>query len=175
MRALYGSGEEGGVGPFSVNTYLHYMLEDGIWGDNIMLGLIASMWGVRVSILLSESCAEVRLRHDMEWPECDFGLVFNCSSTGGHYNGVKRFDETGVECKEIKEGQEYSSEEDKREKYEMSVPEGMVVISVSKLQSLLTDRALAGKVREWVAEERSGWPGKSNVASAADSSGRESG
>ena len=57
----------------------------------------------------------------------------------------------------------------------MSVPEGMVVISVSKLQSLLTDRALAGKVREWVAEERSGWPGKSNVASAADSSGRESG
>ena len=45
MRALYGSGEEGGVGPFSVNTYLHYMLEDGIWGDNIMLELIAIMWG----------------------------------------------------------------------------------------------------------------------------------
>ena len=175
VRELYGSGEEGGVGPFSVITYLHYMLEDGSWGDNIMLGLIASMWGVRVSILLSESCAEVRLRHDMEWPECDFGLIFNCSSTAGHYNGVKRIDETGVECKQIKEGQEYSSEEDKREKYEMSVPEGMVVISVSKLQSLLRDSALAGKVREWVAEERSGWPGKSNVASAADSSGRESG
>ena len=90
MRALYGSGEEGGVGPFSVNTYLHYMLEDGIWGDNIMLGLIASMWGVRVSILLSESCAEVRLRHDMEWPECDFGLVFNCSSTGGDLRDLMR-------------------------------------------------------------------------------------
>ena len=57
----------------------------------------------------------------------------------------------------------------------MSVPEGMVVISVSKLQSLVTDRDLGGKVREWVAEERSGWPGKRTVASAADSSGRESG
>ena len=46
---------------------------------------------------------------------------------------------------------------------------------VSKLQSLLRDSTLAGKGREWVAEERSGWPGKSTVASAADSSGRESG
>ena len=57
----------------------------------------------------------------------------------------------------------------------MSVPEGMVVISVSKLQSLIRDRALGGKVREWVAEERSGWTGKGTVVSAADSSGRESG
>ena len=45
VRELYGSGEEGGVGPFSVNTYLHYMPEDSSWGDNIMLQLIASMWG----------------------------------------------------------------------------------------------------------------------------------
>ena len=37
----------------------------------------------------------------MDWPECDFGLIFNCSSTTGHYNGVKRIDETGVECKKI--------------------------------------------------------------------------
>ena len=117
----------------------------------------------------------MRLRHNLEWPECDFGLIFNCNSTAGHYNGVKRIDETGVECKQIKEGQDYSSEEDKREKYEMSVPEGMVVISVSKLQSSLRDSTLAGKVRELVTEERSGWPGKSNVASAAHSSGRESG
>ena len=34
---------------------------------------------------------------------------------------------------------------------------------------------MAGKVRELVTEERSGWPGKSNVASDAHSSGRESG
>ena len=57
-----------------------------------------------VSILLSESCAELRLRHDMEWPECDFGLLYNCNSRAGHYSGVKRFDEMGVEANEVKLG-----------------------------------------------------------------------
>ena len=117
VRELYGSGEE-----------------DGTWGENIMLGLIASMWGVRFSILLSALCAEVRLRYNMEWPECDFSLLFNCNSRIGHYSGVRRNDETGVECKNIKEGQDYSSEEDRREKSKMSVPQGIIVVSVSKLQ-----------------------------------------
>ena len=36
VRELYGSREEGGVGPFSVITYLHYMLEDGSWGETIL-------------------------------------------------------------------------------------------------------------------------------------------
>ena len=40
---LYGSGEEGGVGPFSVKTYFQYMVKDGNWGDTIMIWLIASM------------------------------------------------------------------------------------------------------------------------------------
>ena len=34
----------------------------------------------------------------MEWPECDFGLLYNCNSRAGHYSGVKRFDEMGVEA-----------------------------------------------------------------------------
>ena len=54
-----------------------------------MLHLITSMWGVRVSILLNDSCPEVRLRHDMEWPECDFGLLYKCNSRAGHYSGLK--------------------------------------------------------------------------------------
>lgn len=45
VRELHISGEEGEVGPFSVNTYLQYMLKDRSWGDNIMLAMIASMWG----------------------------------------------------------------------------------------------------------------------------------
>ena len=59
IKQLYGSGEEGGLGPFSVKSYLQHMVKNGSWGDNIMLGLIASMWGVRISILLADSCAEV--------------------------------------------------------------------------------------------------------------------
>ena len=60
--------------------------------------------GGGVSILLSESCTEVCLRHNIDWPECDFGLLFNCNQRTCHYSGMKRIDETGVECKMIKEG-----------------------------------------------------------------------
>ena len=117
-----------------------------------MLGLICSMWGVRVSILLSESCAEICLRHNFEWPECDFGLLFNCNQMTGHYSRVKRIDETGVECKFIKEGKGYSFTEDTTVRSEVKVPEGMVIVSVRKLQELLKDSELACKVRKLVNE-----------------------
>ena len=66
VKEIYGRGKTGGwVVLVSKNT-------SNIWGDNIILGLICFMWGVRVSILLSESCAEICLRHNLEWPECDF-------------------------------------------------------------------------------------------------------
>ena len=110
--------------------------------------------GVHISILLGESCGEVRIRHNLDWPEVDFGLLFNCNMVTGHYSGVKRNDELGVECKRIKEGDNYSRNMDKRERSQ--VPEGMVVVTVSKLKKLLKDSALAQKVRQMVREEGSG-------------------
>ena len=92
------------MGPSFVETYFEYMLQDDMWGDNIILHLISSMWGVRVSILLNGSCSELQLRHDMEWAKCDFGLLYNCNSREGHYSAVKRFDETGVEANKVKQG-----------------------------------------------------------------------
>ena len=56
VKKVYWSGEEGGVGPFSIKTYLEYMVKDGSWQDNILIGLVASMWGVHISVLLGESC-----------------------------------------------------------------------------------------------------------------------
>ena len=43
-----------------------------------------------MSILLSESCAEVHLSHNLDRPECDFGLLFNCNQMTGHYSGVNK-------------------------------------------------------------------------------------
>ena len=140
------------MGPFSVKTYFEYMLEDDTWGDNIMLHLITSMWGVRVSILMTESCSEIRLRHDMEWSECDFGLLYNCNSRAGHYSAVKRFDETGVEAKQVKPGQDYSDREDTRVRFESDVPRGMVLMDESKLKDLIRDSEFANKVRDLVRE-----------------------
>ena len=158
---MYGSGEEGGLGPFSVKLYLQHMVKNGSWGDNIMLGLIASMWGVRISILLADSCAEVCIRHDSDWPEVDFGLLFNCNMATGHYSGVKCNDDLGVECKAIKEGDNYSREEDN--KSELTVPLGMVVVSVERLKELLKDHELAKKVRQLVKEEKGSGGGTGGV------------
>ena len=121
VHELYGSGEEGGVGPFSIKSYFQYMVKDGTWRDHIMLWLIASMWGVRVSVLLGDSCAEIRIRHDLPWTEVEFGLLYNCNVRTGHYSGIKRDDETGVAAKKVKEGDNYSSTEDKRERYINSI------------------------------------------------------
>ena len=33
-------------GPFSINSYLKYMVGDCVWGDFIVLNLISVMWGV---------------------------------------------------------------------------------------------------------------------------------
>ena len=72
----------------------------------------------------------------------------------GHYSGMKHNDDLGVECKAIKEGNNYSREKDKKEKSELSLPQGMVVVSVAKLKELLKDQELAKKVRDLVKEEQ---------------------
>ena len=46
-----------------------------------------------------------------------------------NYSGVKRIDETGFECKKIKEGKEYSVTADTRVMSELKVPEGMVIVT----------------------------------------------
>ena len=52
IRSVYGGlDKEGGVGPFSVKGYLKYILKDKKWGDSIFLGLVASMWACRITIL----------------------------------------------------------------------------------------------------------------------------
>ena len=45
VQSLYGGGEKGGDGgPFSMMTYLKYIVKDKVWGgDSIFIGLVASM------------------------------------------------------------------------------------------------------------------------------------
>ena len=55
----------------------------------------------------------------MEWPECDFGLLCKCNSRAGHYSGVKRLDDMGVEAKAVKQLKDYSESEDNEYRYWM--------------------------------------------------------
>ena len=52
-------------GPFSIAEYLLYMAQDKVWVDSMCLKLLASMWGCRVTVLRSDSCKEIRFRHDL--------------------------------------------------------------------------------------------------------------
>ena len=47
--------QEDQVGPFSIVGYMKYTLGSKKWGDSICLILIASMWCVRISVVLQKS------------------------------------------------------------------------------------------------------------------------
>lgn len=66
IRSVYGGLEkEGGVGPFSVKGYLKYILQNKKWGDSIFLGLVASMWACRITILRADNGREIKYRHNL--------------------------------------------------------------------------------------------------------------
>ena len=125
-----------------------------------------------MSILLGDSCGEIRVRHDLHWTEVEFGLLYNCDSKKGHYSGIRRDDEMGVEAKKVKEGDNYSSTEDKRDKSQLIIPQGMVVVSVEKLKCLMKDSALAQKVRDLVTEQTGSQGGTSGTDGGSKSKKR---
>lgn len=112
IRELYGSGEED-HGPFSVKGYLKFMLRDGEWGDSIFLYLIASCWGLRLTVVRSDSCVEVQYRHEKPLSEVDIGLLYNCSLSCGHYWGLMRFDGYYCTSRKVAGASGYHPDQDK--------------------------------------------------------------
>ena len=80
--------------PFSIKSYLKNMLGDCIWGDFIVLNLISAMWGVRISVMRGDSCAELRIRHNCELIESDVVILFNGRQLAAHYSAVSRVDQS---------------------------------------------------------------------------------
>ena len=69
------------------------MSNDKVEGDGIMIQLIASMWGCRISIVRSNCCKEVRFRHEKKLDCSDFIFLYNCCpGNDGHYSAVMRTD-----------------------------------------------------------------------------------
>ena len=74
------------------------MLEDCVWGDFIVLNLISAMWGVRISVVRGDSCAEVRIRHNCELIESDVVILFNGRELACHYSTVNRVDQSKLKA-----------------------------------------------------------------------------
>ena len=88
-------------GPFSIKSYLKYMLGDCVWRDFIVLNLISAMWGVRISVVRGDSSAEVRIRHNCELIESDMVILFNGRDLAGHYSAVSRMDKSKLKVTSI--------------------------------------------------------------------------
>ena len=89
-------------GPFSVYAWVRYMSQDKTEADGILIKLIASMWGCRITIVRSDSCKEVRFRHDKNLGDTDFAVLYNCSEKGGHYNAIMCIDKTLIKATSVK-------------------------------------------------------------------------
>ena len=92
-------------GPFSMKMWCEYILEDKKYCDSIFLKLVASMWGLRVTIVRSDNCAEFKFRHDMKLDDADLCVLYNGIPVNGHYTGMikmgKELSSYKLNCREV--------------------------------------------------------------------------
>ena len=103
-------------GPFSVYAWVRYMSQDKTEADGILIKLIASMLGCRITVVRSDSCKEVRFRHDKNLGETDFAVLFNCAEKDGHYSAIMHIDKTLVKAGSLKRFRNFDYEGDLRER-----------------------------------------------------------
>ena len=89
IRYLYGL-VDADLGPFSVQSYLTHMSKHRKWGDSVIIKIIASMWGVRIGVLRSDSLSLVTYRCQETFDKMDLLLLYNCNMDSGHYTGILR-------------------------------------------------------------------------------------
>ena len=93
-------------GPFSVKQWCQYILTNKNYCDSIFVKLLASMWGIRITLIRSDSCQELKFRHDWPLEDADLVLLFNSIPLNGHYNAVikvgKDLCEYKLNCKPVK-------------------------------------------------------------------------
>ena len=61
----------------NISFCYRYMLDDGHWGDSIVLLMLSHMWGITITVLNASSLTETRLRHNKAMTHVDIVLVFN--------------------------------------------------------------------------------------------------
>ena len=93
------------VGPFSMMTWCQEMLKDKVYGDLMLLKLVASMWSIRMSVVRADTLTEIRIRHDLPLEKAECVLVFSGVPVQGHYCGaIKGTSDTSflkLDCKKV--------------------------------------------------------------------------
>ena len=155
--------ENSEVGPFSIKGYLKYIMKDTTWGDSITLCLLASMWGVRITIVDSKNFNETRIRHDRDLSkDIDFILLFNGIEEKGHYSSIRRSDRVLNEAKMLKRTAGYDVEKDCRERIMRNDAEwdkvveraNWSIVSNEKLASYKSKGKVISKIEKIIAKRK---------------------
>ena len=80
------------------------------------------MWGIRITLIKSDNCQEVKFRHNFTLEEADLVLLFNSLPVNGHYSAVikvgKDLCEYKLNCKPVKKSRNYDETVDVMERLE---------------------------------------------------------
>ena len=121
------------VGPFSIYSWAMYMKDNLVWGDSVILSLLASVWSVRVTIVGSRTLHEIRFRHDLDLEFSDIALVFNTSEENGHYSGFRRNQEVCA-TRRLTFSKKWNKEKDAAERLSLFQDDALEVIQKSEVQ-----------------------------------------
>ena len=137
------------VGPFSIYSWALYMKNNLVWGDSVILSLLASMWPIRLTIVGSRSLHEVRFRHDLDLEFTDIALVYNTSEGNGHYSGLLRRNQEVCSTRPLAYSKKWNKQQDAAERLSLMQEGGLEVIRKAQIQLSIvkTDKikALEGK------------------------------
>ena len=80
----------------NVKQWCHSVLTDGFWLDSLFIQLVASMWGISISLLRSDNLHTMKFRHSFEsLSNPHLLLIYNCDPDKGHYSGALEVDKEG--------------------------------------------------------------------------------
>ena len=121
-----------------------------VWGDSVILSLLASMWSIRLTIVGSRSLHKVRFRHDLDLEFTDIALVYNTSEGNGHYSGLLRRNQEVCSTRPLAYSKKWNKQQDAAERLSLMQEGALEVIRKAQIQLSIvkTDKikALEGKV-----------------------------
>ena len=122
------------VGPFSIYSWALYMKKNLVWGDSVILSLLASMWSIRLTIVGSRSLHEVRFRHDLDLEFTNIALVYNTSEGNGHYSGLLRRNQEVCSTRPLAYSKKWNKEQDAAERLSLMQEGALEVIRKAEIQ-----------------------------------------
>ena len=106
------------------------MKENLVWGDSVILSLLASMWSVRVG---SKTLHEVRFIHDLDLEFSGIAFVCNTSEGNGHYSGLIRRNQEVCATRRLTFSKKWNKEKDAAERLSLIQDGALEVIKKSEV------------------------------------------